>query len=473
MALNADWASMSAESDYTARQIENAEYFGYDLPEYTITISFGLRSIDLSYGLDGNEIVGEEASLEEAAQTPDNMDMDWAKWDSSGKVTLIALWVGLGTSLLSVLSLSFGALKAKDGAFGSAVILSAISATIVVVASVNWLVSGGGFGDAAVLEGEGMKSDGFGVTTGFVLSLVAGLLLIFVPFILIWSQEIPIDKLLPFGGGYGSLESREYNPSMYINGSIGLLLAFLLVLSGIGQAASSAMLTEDYDSDSKHSGGSDDVDDEELLEYWWIEIISEVVDLSSDTISSVDLENGETRNIVFGGDMSSTAIEQVAPFQMAFVKFSCTDGGVGETGAPIPNDEVDVMHITIIANNGQEFSYSEDCDGESEVTITENENNEDWIYWHNDYAYTYVFHEKSEAINVIEQAPMGDSIFPLTYEITAETKGETLGQNKDNELSIEVISDECEVLFGLAEPYFMGSYYESSFSHTHYNGTSE
>ena len=56
LSLNSDWASMSGEMKYTKEDRESADLFGFDLPDISMTVSFGLTDMTVAASNDGEEM---------------------------------------------------------------------------------------------------------------------------------------------------------------------------------------------------------------------------------------------------------------------------------------------------------------------------------------------------------------------------------------------------------------------------------
>ena len=203
LSLNSDWASMSGEVEYTADDREAADFFDYELPDISMTVSFGLTDMTIAGSNDG-EKMEETAKLEEindGREYGQYLDMDWDEWYSAGKTTSIALWIGFIAAILGSIMALIGLSKANDTAHGSGIILCGLAASLINVGWFNWIMFGGNFADE-IPGGDGWATDGFGVSTGFIMCMIAGIFLLVVPSILTRSQELPINKLLPLKGGY-------------------------------------------------------------------------------------------------------------------------------------------------------------------------------------------------------------------------------------------------------------------------------
>ncbi|MDC0056346.1 hypothetical protein OAJ94_04770 [Deltaproteobacteria bacterium] len=469
LSLNSDWASMSGEVEYTKEDRESADYFGYDLPDRSMSVSFGLTDMTVAASNDGEEME-ETTKLAEVASESGNsdyLDMDWDDWYSTGKTTSIALWVGFIAAVLGSIMALIGASKANDTAHGGGIILCGLAASLINVGWFNWIIFGGDFADG-IPGGDGWTTDGFGVSTGFILCIIAGVFLLIVPFILAWSQELPINKLLPLKGGFSELEMRHYQPSMRLNATIVIMLACLLVFSGVGQGVTSVYFYPDNSQNSAVNQEDDNDDQDNVLIPWitiWPTYDAERVEGLQQTIN-----DGQSTTILFfeNADLS--------PVQAFSIVFDCNDGGNGETGAPNAQDETDILHWTISSNNGQELSGSLDCDDEDEHTDMENEGNDDWVNWYNELDPYLVYHDEDDADSVLETAPINKNMFPISVEFTAETRGDTMEQNQDKELEFTIGpcgDGSCDVMketLDLEYDTFFAS--EDAMEHEHYNGSS-
>jgi hypothetical protein len=475
LSLNSDWASMSGEVEYTKEDRETAVFWGFDLPDTSMTASFGLTDMTVAASNDGEEME-ETTKLAEVAsesRNSDYLDMDWDDWYSTGKATSIALWIGFIAAILGSIMVLIGVSKANDTAHGSGIILCGLAASLINVGWFNWIMFGGNFADE-IPGGDGWATDGFGVTTGFILCIIAGIFLLIVPFILAWSQELPINKLLPLKGGFAELEMRHYQPSMRLNTTIVIMLACLLVFSGVGQGVASAY----FDSQKSAVNYDDDSETEVSVNYadlpripWISFLLDWDVESGVEEEEWISLGDGETYDTLFFEDA------ELKPWQYFTIVFECNDGGNGETGAPNTQEETDILHWTIRANNGQESSGSLDCnDGEIEREMP-NEGNDDWGNWFDELDLNLIYHDYDDADSVMETAPSNKNMFPISVEFTAETHGDTLGQNQDKELEFRINEQDsegycsvCQITYDVKYKTMMAP--EQRQSHRHYNGTS-
>ena len=477
LSLNSDWASMSGEVEYTKEDRETADYFGFDLPDTSMTVSFGLTDMTVAASNDGEEME-ETTKLEEINGGREHgqfLDMDWDDWYSTGKATSIALWIGFIAAILGSIMALIGVSKANDTAHGSGIILCGLAASLINVGWFNWIIFGGNFADE-IPGGDGWATDGFGVTTGFILCIIAGIFLLIVPFILAWSQELPINKLLPLKGGFAELEMRHYQPSVRLNATIVIMLACLLVFSGVGQGVASAYFYSDNPQSSVKY--DDDTETEVSVSYsdlpripWISFLLDWDVESGVEEQEWISLGDGETYDTLFFEDA------ELKPWQYFTIVFDCNDDGNGETGAPNAQEETDILHWTIRANNGQESSGSLDCNVGEEERQMPNEGNEDFENWFDELDLDLIYHDEDDADSVVETAPSNKNMFPISVEFTAETRGHTLNQNQDIELEFMIHEQDSEgrcsvCLFGVYVEYDTFMAEEDSKEHDHYNGTS-
>jgi hypothetical protein len=257
---------------------------------------------------------------------------------------------------------------------------------------------------------------------------------------------------------------------MRLNTTIVIMLACLLVFSGVGQGVASANFALDNPQDSAVKYDDDYVVkvNGEVAIPWisiWPAYDSETAEGLQQTIN-----DGQTTTILFFDNAD------LSPVQYFSIEFDCNDGGNGETGAPNAQDETDILHWTISANNGQELSGSLDCDTGGKEIDMDNEGNDDFIQWFEELDPDLVYHDEDDADSVVETAPLNKNMFPISVEFTAETHGDTMGQNQDKELEIIIEgsgggpSDVFKETYHLEYDTFMAS--EDSREHNHYNGSS-
>jgi len=246
------------------------------------------------------------------------------------------------------------------------------------------------------------------------------------------------------------------------------MLACLLVFSGVGQGVSSVYFYPDNSQNSAVNQEDDNDDQDNVLIPWisiWPTYDSETAEGLQQTIN-----DGQTTTILFFDNAD------LSPVQFFTITFDCNDGGNGETGAPNAQDETDILHWTISANNGQELSGSLDCDTDEKRIEMENEGNDDWVKWFEELDSDLVYHDEDDADSVVETAPLNKNMFPISVEFTAETHGDTMGQNQDKELEFKIGgcgNESCDVLkesFHLEYDTFMAA--EDVMEHEHYNGSS-
>ena len=475
LSLNSDWASMSAEVEYTADEREYADFFDYELPDMSMNVSFGLTDMTIAASNDG-EKMEETTELEEingGREYGQFLDMDWDEWYSTGKATSIALWIGFIAAILGSIMVLIGVFKANDTAHGGGIILCGLAASLINVGWFNWIIFGGNFADE-IPGGDGWATDGFGVSTGFIMCMIAGIFLLIVPFILARSQELPINKLLPLKGGFSDLEMRHYQPSVRLNTSIIIMLASLLVLSGVGQGVASAYFYSDNPQSSVKYDDDTETDKQALIP--WISIGVEGEEHLLGPIQG-SLSDGDSVSFLFFEDGK----EQVPSWQRFEIDFYCDDGGNGETGAPNAQEETDILHWTISTSNGQELIGSLDCDNSQQSTFIENEGNEDFENWFegNPNCQDLIFHDEDDADSCVETAPLNRNMFPISLEFTAETRGDTLDQNQDKELEFhsEAQSGTCQDTCHAIKRTWHVEYdtywaSEDSREHEHYNASS-
>lgn len=474
MSLNSDWASMSAEMEYTSEDRDAAYNFEYELPELSMGVSFGLTDMTMSVSNDGQEMEETTKLVDLASESgnSDSLGMDWEEWYSTGKATSIALWFGFIAIILASVSVLIGVSKTNDTAHGAGIILCGIAASLINVGWFNWFFFGGGLPDFVDTSDNGFTSDGFGVSIGFLLCLTSGILLIIAPFILAWSQELPINKLLPLNDGFAELEMRHYQPSVRLNTSIVLTLACLLAFSGLSQGVASTYFYSEIPQSSSQYANDTDTDQQVLIP--WISIR---------TWGSQDWDGPIDGTIKDGDSVSYSFFEEGTediPYSQKFeIDIVCNDGENGETGAPNAQEETDTLHWTILANNGQELGGSFDCDGDNNKLSMLNEGNKDFENWFVGLGpQGLIFHNQDDADSYLESAPLIENMFPIVVEFTAETRGHTLDQNQDIELEFnsEPLRNPKETCHASGVSLFLYYYtfmaMEDYWPHEHYNSSS-
>ena len=223
----------------------------------------------------------------------------------------------------------------------------------------------------------------------------------------------------------------------------------------------------------------DDNDDQDNVLIPWISIGAEPEDDWNGPIEGT-ISDGDSVSFLFfeGGE------EQVPSWQRFKIDIICDDGGNGETGAPNAQEETDILHWTISANNGQELNGSLDCDGSNNVLLMFNEGNDDFDNWFDEDSncQDLIFHYEGDADSCVETAPLNKNMFPISVEFTAETDGDTMEQNQDKELEFYSETDGdsryCPETCHANKKTWQVEYVtwmatEDSHEHEHYNGTSQ
>ena len=471
VALTLDnWASMDAEIVVSSEDQAEAEEFGFEIPEISMTTSFGLDEMNTKMNSDDGEEVGistvtlEELAMADSSETND--DMDFAKWYTAGKTTSIALWVGFSIGIIGAILALLSAFKGQDSVQSGAIVLCGISAAMLTAGWINWIAFGGSFGGESSAD-DVLTSDGFGPSFGFFIAIFAGILMTAVPFILAWSQQLPIDKLLPLKGGFESLEMRELTPTGRLNGMIAATLACALLLSVAGQGVGATFLTPD----ATISQSDDDaaIFDDPDVEWWYVHggganyVLEDerTIPMNDDDSWRMDYQ------IVKDSDRNKPgAFESNVDFSIR-----CVDD-TGATSDQNVDEQMDTVDVLLTANNGQELMVEGiECDGDWVHLRLEHQDVEQMLEWWAEVNYDsdgmdIWFHSEESVNDVIDNAPIIEWLQPISFELFSDTKGETLGQNMDDNLEVEI--SDIVVSLGYWEAEFWGMSPESTFPHSHY-----
>ena len=470
VALTLDnWASMDAEIVVSSEDQAEAEEFGFEIPEISMTASFGLDEMNTKMNSDDGEEIGistvtlEELAMVDSSETND--DMDFAKWYTAGKTTSIALWVGFSIGIIGAILALLSAFKGQDSVQSGAIVLCGISAAMLTAGWINWIAFGGSFGGESSAD-DVLTSDGFGPSFGFFIAIFAGILMTAVPFILAWSQQLPIDKLLPLKGGFESLEMRELTPTGRLNATIAATLACALLLSVAGQGVGATFLTPD----ATVSQSDDDaaIFDDPDVEWWYVHggaanyVLEDerTIPMNDDDSWRMDYQ------IVKDSDRNKPgAFEWSVEFLL-----KCVDD-TGATSDQNVVEQTDTVDVLLTANNGQELMMEGiECDGESVYGGFEHQDYDEWKEWNkrllkNDGMEVW-FHSEESVNDAMNNAPIMEWLQPITVELFSDTKGETLGQNEDDNLEVEM--EFIAVRLRHWETAFWGMGPESAFPHSHY-----
>ena len=477
VALTLDnWASMDAEIVVSSEDQAEAEEFGFEIPEISMTTSFGLDEMNTKMNSDDGEEVGistvtlEELAMVDSSETND--DMDFAKWYTAGKTTSIALWVGFSIGIIGAILALLSAFKGQDSVQSAAIVLCGISAAMLTAGWINWIAFGGSFGGESSAD-DVLTSDGFGPSFGFFIAIFAGILMTAVPFILAWSQQLPIDKLLPLNGGFESLEMRELTPSGRLNGMIAATLACALLLSVAGQGVGATFLTPDATVSQSEDWGGDDgtaIFSETNVEWWYVGLVGTWYGLEEErTIPMNDDDSWRMDyQIVKDSDRNKPgAFERAVDFSIR-----CVDD-TGATSDQNVDEQTDTVDVLLTANNGQELMVEGiECDGEWGYWIMHHQDIQQLTQWWNGVNYDsddnmdIWFHSEESVNDAIATAPIIEWLQPISFELFSDTKGETLGQNMDDDLEVEIDYIDVSLAYWEAEFYGMGP--ESTLEHKHY-----
>jgi hypothetical protein len=472
VALTLDnWASMDAEIVVSSEDQAEAEEFGFEIPEISMTTSFGLDEMNTKMNSDDGEEVGistvtlEELAMVDSSETND--DMDFAKWYTAGKTTSIALWVGFSIGIIGAILALLSAFKGQDSVQSGAIVLCGISAAMLTAGWINWIAFGGSFGGESSAD-DLLTSDGFGPSFGFFIAIGAGILMTPVPFILAWSQQLPIDKLLPLKGGFESLEMRELTPTGKLNATIAATLACALLLSVAGQGVGATFLTPD----ATISQSDDDaaIFDDPDVEWWYVTTGAAYYELEEErTIPMNDDDSWRMDyQIVKDSDRNKPgAFESGVDFNIR-----CVDD-TGATSDQNVDEQTDTVDVLLTANNGQELMVEGiECDGQWVPVSMEHQDIQQMYEWWAEVNYDsdenmeIWFHSEESVNDAIDNAPIIEWLQPISFEIFSDTKGETLGQNMDDNLEVEI--DYIVVGLSYWEAEFWGMSPESTFPHSHY-----
>ena len=477
VALTLDnWASMDAEIVVSSEDRAEAEEFGFEIPEISMTASFGLDEMNTKMNSDDGEEVGistvtlEELAMVDSSETND--DMDFAKWYTAGKTTSIALWVGFSIGIIGAILALLSAFKGRDSVQSGAIVLCGISAAMLTAGWINWIAFGGSFGGESSAD-DLLTSDGFGPSFGFFIAIFAGILMTPVPFILAWIQQLPIDKLLPLKGGFESLEMRELTPTGRLNGMIAATLACALLLSVAGQGVGATFLTPDATISQSEDWESDDgtvIISDPDVEWWYV------------GVGGTWYELEENRGIPMNDDDSWRMDYQIVTDSnrnkpgAAEVAVSFTIRCVDDTGATSDqnvDEQTDTVDVLLTANNGQESLIEGlECNGDSVFWYMEHQDIEEIFEWVDTVLYDrdagmeVWFHSEESINDALATAPIMEWLQPISFELFSDTKGETLGQNMDDDLEVEVGIIEVRLRYWKAE--FVGMGPESTLEHKHY-----
>jgi len=467
--FSSSWASFSVE-----QETYKDEMFGYTIAGFTFERNFGLLDHHVSMESDDLEI-DEETSLEEMDSEGQGMgwneDIDWSKWYAVGLISYYTIIAGLATAALGLSLSLIGLKKQSDKSHSTGIVLCSISGALLCTSWLGWIFFGGGFGDdvPAGLLNNNVTVDDFGPSHGFTFAIVGGVLMSLVPLTLAWTQERPMGKLFSLSG-FEEIEYREFRPTAGLSGMISAVIIGMLFLSVIGHATGSAILAPDTESSEAEEGES--TPEQEYIQWFILDVyFSGGLSYTDGHAFEETMDDEETHTISvderFLPDLAfSYATQQSHQFH---IEFRCADDAETQ-GDRNPNDLMDTVKVTITSNNGFEESKTIDCDSNiHEVEISDSSfQRQEWEDYFAEYD-ELIFHYESDIEEVINYAPNPSNFFPIEIEFYADTAGDTLGQNPDTAVNVELGSLLAFNIIADTEFLFMAT--EDSLDHTHYNSS--
>ena len=185
----------------------------------------------------------------------------------------------------------------------------------------------------------------------------------------------------------------------------------------------------------------EELDGDVLLEWWLLSTNSTSVDLGNDYVE--EISDAETVLIDYPAP-SNNPVEYLLS-ETFFYTIQCTDGSFAENGMPIPLDQQDKIALTVRASSGKILYNYDDfpCDGEDYTMSESDDGGDEGRYWSFQYNYSYnnAYHSPDEAFIYLENdndLPSYESIYPITFEITAQTVGEIPGVSEDKSLEVSL-----------------------------------
>ena len=154
----------------------------------------------------------------------------------------------------------------------------------------------------------------------------------------------------------------------------------------------------------------------------------------------------------------------------------CVDD-TGATSDQNVEEHTDTVDVLLTANNGQESLIEGlECDGESVFWYMEHQDIEELYEWVDRLTWDdgagcgieceIWFHSEESINDALATAPIMEWLQPISFELFSDTKGETLGQNMDDNLEVEI--EMIGVDLAYCEAKFVGMGPESAFPHSHY-----
>ncbi|MEE2812621.1 MAG: hypothetical protein VX627_06335, partial [Candidatus Thermoplasmatota archaeon] len=274
-------------------------------------------------------------------------------------------------------------------------------------------------------------------------------------------------------GGFESLEMRELTPTGRLNGMIAATLACALLLSVAGQGVGATFLTPDATISQSEDWESDDgtvIISETDVEWWYVDLVGTWYGLEEErTIPMNDDDSWRMDyQIVKDSDRNKPgAFERAVSFSIR-----CVDD-TGATSDQNVDEQTDTVDVLLTANNGQELMVEGiECDGEWGYWTMWHQDIQQltrwWngVHWDSDDDMAIWFHSEESVNDAIDDAPIIEWLQPISFELFSDTKGETLGQNMDDDLEVEVGIIEVKLRYWKAE--FVGMGPESTIEHKHY-----
>ena len=261
---------------------------------------------------------------------------------------------------------------------------------------------------------------------------------------------------------------RELTPTGKLNATIAATLACALLLSVAGQGVGATFLTPD--ATVSQSDDDDAIFSDPDVEWWYVNTGSTAYVLEEErTIPMNDDDSWRMDyQIVKDSDRNKPgAFESGVDFNIR-----CVDD-TGATSDQNVDEQTDTVDVLLTANNGQELMVEGiECDGQWVPVSMEHQDIQQMYEWWAEVNYDsdenmeIWFHSEESVNDAIDNAPIIEWLQPISFEIFSDTKGETLGQNMDDNLEVEI--DYIVVGLSYWEAEFWGMSPESTFPHSHY-----
>jgi hypothetical protein len=253
-----------------------------------------------------------------------------------------------------------------------------------------------------------------------------------------------------------------------LNATIAATLACALLLSVAGQGVGATFLTPDATVSQSDDGTV--IISEPNVEWWDIWGASTGYVLEEER--TIPMNDDDSWRMDYQIEEDWHRNKPGAFERYIGVTMKCFDD-TGATGDQNVDEQTDTVDVLLTANNGQELLVEGiECDGSTVTLEIQHQDIQQMFEWWDEVSYdsddemAVWFHSEESVNDAIDNAPIIEWLQPISVELFSDTKGETLGQNMDDDLEVEIGSIDVRLAYWEAE--FWGMSPESTIPHKHY-----